>query len=68
MTGDGVFIEGEGLSIPVKLSLSNLPAGGLGSVLHVSIRVTAEETGMYNKSYVWLFLNFVLFEFRSSHI
>ena len=51
MTGNGIFTEGEGLSIPVNLSLSNLPAGGLGSVLHVSIRVTAEETGMYNNGY-----------------
>ena len=47
MNGNGEFTEG--FSIPVNLSLSNLPAGGLGSVLHVSIRVTTEETGMYNK-------------------
>ena len=57
MTGDGIFTEGEGLSIPVNLALSILPAGGLGSVLHVSIRVTAEETGMHNKSYVYMVIS-----------
>lgn len=47
VTGDGVFTESEGLSIPVEFVLNNLPAGGLGSELRVVISITAEETGMW---------------------